>query len=245
MALKVCRASPGSWCDDSAPFHTIDLGDGEVPSNAPGVLLWNLSCGESLKPTCGQANFFGSTGYKVRAIQSDHFTRGPAWAVWTFVHSDHHAYVRAVDINVTNIRGAVYAHSVQAWYSDKSDFPGTSTLTAANVSSAFDSKTGLVSTTTGYRIYKLTFRIETQDRDVQEIFGEYFDIVSASRSGSWVSGRLQPRANMFANISDWSFSLFRPGACLDNLQCRSPNFSQINGASVNVCLHVLVIAECI
>ena len=48
-------------------------------------------------------------------------------------------------------------------------------------------------------------------RDGEEVLGGYFDIVAGARGGSWVSGRLQPVANMFGNVSSWSFSLSRPG----------------------------------
>ena len=48
-------------------------------------------------------------------------------------------------------------------------------------------------------------------RDGEEVLGGYFDIVAGARAGSWVSGRLQPVANMFGNVSSWSFSLSRPG----------------------------------
>ena len=152
------------WCDDFAPFRTADLGDGIFPSSPPGVLIWNLSSGETLTPTCGQADFFSSVGYHVRAFQSDHFAHGgAAWSVWTVVHSDHDRFVRAVDVNITQSLGAVSAYVVQAWYAEKDDvdLPGTSGLTVAHVRSAYDAKKGLIDTTTGYKIHKLTFRIES------------------------------------------------------------------------------------
>jgi hypothetical protein len=46
----------------------------------------------------------------------------------------------------------------------------------------------------------------------EEIFGEYFDIIAGSNGGSWVTGRVQPRANMRGNLEDWSFSLASAGS---------------------------------
>ena len=158
MTLVVGQADADTfWCDDFEPFRSANVVGGIFPSSPPGVRIWNLSSGELLTPTCGQATFFGSSGH-VRAIQSNHLAHGgDVSQIWTFVDSDLSSFVRAVDVNVTQDQGAVSAYVVQAWYKGNHDLPGTSSLTAAQVRSAFEAKDG---TTTGYSINKLTFRVE-------------------------------------------------------------------------------------
>jgi hypothetical protein len=173
--LFTATKSAAYWCDDMHPFVTKDfgfLGDfGSGPAPAAAAPIVNesrpLLHTETLTPTCGRANFYG-TEVDVRAMRAEHLGAN----VWTLINSDHATMVRSVDVQITDVNGVLYVHQVGAWYNDKKSdeqIPETFDLTLADAKRAYDTKTSPVAMKTsmanGYTLLELTFSVQSSSSD--------------------------------------------------------------------------------
>ena len=171
LLLLAATKTTAYWCNDFPPLRTKDFGYLQLAESTQDVPLWNESRrlwgNETMTPTCGRADFFNAQA-DVKPLKLNHL--GPT--VWTMIDADHARYLRAVDVNITNLNGVVRAYAVQAWYHDKQAsgevFSGTWDLTVAEAKHAYDTKAGTITIKTapganGYGILKLTFSIQAQN----------------------------------------------------------------------------------
>jgi len=160
------------WCYDWSPYMSKDFGSylpqGPPPAAAVPLMSRPLLHNETLSPTCGTASFYSSV-MDVKAFRAEHLGSN----VWTLLNSAPGYYLRAVDIEITNVDGVMYAHQVGAWYVDMQSgkpsafaFPATDDLTLAQVKDAYynhSSSIGIkTASSNGYALNKLAFDIQVQ-----------------------------------------------------------------------------------